>query len=60
MWLTGFDVPSLATLYLDKSIDGFCPMGRWVVTRDEMGLLDELGCGRSSMASCGCRRSFRT
>ncbi len=27
--------------FLGKSLDGFCPVGPWVVTRDEMGVLDQ-------------------
>jgi 2-keto-4-pentenoate hydratase/2-oxohepta-3-ene-1,7-dioic acid hydratase in catechol pathway len=26
--------------FLGKSLDGFCPVGPWLVTRDEMGVLD--------------------
>jgi len=27
--------------FLGKSLDGFCPVGPWLVTRDEMGKLDQ-------------------
>lgn len=32
-----------AQWFIGKSLDGFCPMGPWVVTRDEMGDLDAAG-----------------